>query len=256
MPAALSAAAEETYAADVLHGLGFGPLVREPNGFRTWPDFVLGDDTSVEVRRLCQVYLPLHTDGGGREYNATPFLDTVSKVLDRHGTAADATWFVDFDVTAPVERAERELAAKRLKLLLAQVHDADQGPYVERLTQQCSVQIFRGSHRIGDNRFLVAGPPDPNIGGFVVGELINAVNHCIGAKSILITPQYPTHWLVLVDHSGLFWDVTDMMEAWKHVRRDHPFARVFVLHRSRSDIVFDSLVDGSLHADGEIRHDE
>jgi hypothetical protein len=215
-------------------------ITYEPNGRGTWPDFSIGLDTSVEVRRMNQVFRLRGSGEGLIEYDATAFCQGIEHCLRSFGGGTKRSWFVDVSLFEPLDPAEERATKRDLKAFLQGVDDSFKGEYSGVLSKRYKVRVFPASRCHPEQRFLLAGMPDPNGAGFTIAELIDSLCYCIASKSNRITECYRDHWLILVDHSGFFEAWEDAASAWAELKEPIPFERVFVLHRSRDDRFFDS----------------
>lgn len=189
----------ETLAKTYLESLDFDSVIYEPDG-NVPPDFLLDGRIAVEVRRLNQNF----TSNGrvkGLEETSMPLKDVIKKLLDAYGSPSDgASYFFSYSYSRPLA------ALKDIKMGVCNFLDAfSDGQREEcvayRIAPRFEAEVFKAT-KAQKKKFILGDIVDFNLGGFVVAELYENINHCIVEKSHKVEPyksKYNVWWLILVD---------------------------------------------------------
>lgn len=196
---------EELTAETYLRALRIGDVIFEPRG-NIAPDFLVGKDIAVEVRRLNQNYL----SGGqvkGIEEDSIPLAAKVKKVLhgwpEPAGVPHDETWFIGHTIYNRPLDPWTEIRS-RLEHFLTDFYYGDRQPHTEvRLTKTFGVHAIKASKRLA-TFYRLAGYSDHDAGGWVRAELTKNVTLCIEDKreALRSLSAYRERWLLLIDHIG------------------------------------------------------
>ena len=188
----------EDIASDYLKKFGF-PVVYEPDG-NCPPDFRLGHEIAVEVRRLNENYFGdertrgLDTDRRRVRKAVRGVVDTIVRE-----TASEA-FYVSIDFSRPITdlRQIKKHVRRKLNEFLA---NPDECPCSIPITQTLRLQI--DERPTPDIRpFRMAFQGDSDSGGHVLSIYVKNANHCINEKTQKISSfreRYPKWWLILVD---------------------------------------------------------
>jgi len=206
---------EEVQAERYLKHRGHTKIDYEPDG-NVAPDFLVDDLVAVEVRRLNQNYL---ADGKprGLEVEAIPLWWQLKQLfIDSGPPIGGKSWFVWPTYRRPIEdwKTLKPKLRQALDSFRSNPHQPDEvivGDHFEL--------HFHPASKTHTSAFVLGGATDLDEGGFIVGELITNIQHCIAEKTCKVAPhqaKYPEWWLVLVnriDH--------DLSEDDKDVIREH-----------------------------------
>lgn len=196
---------EETRAEEYLKSLNIGQVVFEPRG-NVAPDFEVGSDIAVEVRRLNQSY----ERGGklrGLEEDRIPIIAKMQKLIETitlpDNSSADLSWFVCFVIKKRPIESWKEIANLLNEFLLS-FYLSDRSMKEIRLSSSISVSLIPASTKL-ETFFRLGGLSDFDAGGWIIPELTKNIGHCIRAKSEVLKSlsAYRERWLVLIDHIGL-----------------------------------------------------
>jgi len=195
---------EEARAETYLKSLNLGDVIFEPCG-NISPDFKVGRDIAVEVRRLNQSY----ERGGklrGLEEDQIPLASKVKKLVHAFRPPDKKefmlSWFLSFQIRRRPIDPWRDIA-KQLNSFLLRFAEGDESCRGVRLSRSIYVSLTPASTKL-DSFFRLGGWSDFDAGGWVIPELIKNINFCVGAKATALNSLsgYRERWLLLVDHIG------------------------------------------------------
>jgi hypothetical protein len=200
----------ERLAEQFLLGLGVGAVVFEPDG-NVPPDFAVGRNIGVEVRRLNQNYVWSDGSTEGLETLAIPLWQRLKRLLLSLGPSVGGeSWFVGMDFRRPIG-PWRPLEAKIKKALFAFMQSSTRTRTSIQVLPNFELDLICASKDHG-TFFLLGASSDDDSGGWVMGEVERNLRICITEKERKIAPyrsQYTEWWLVLIDHIDFSMDLDD-----------------------------------------------
>lgn len=195
---------EEIRAEEYLNSLSVGNVVFEPRG-NVAPDFEVGGDIAVEVRRLNQSY----ERGGklrGLEEDRIPLTAKMQKAVEAFippdDTRDSKSWFVCFEIRKRPIESWKEISDLLTKFLLG-FYSSDHSVREIRLSRSISISLIPASEKL-ETFFRLGGPSDFEAGGWLVPELTRNIGLCVQSKSAALKSlfAYRERWLLLLDHIG------------------------------------------------------
>ena len=205
----------------------------EPDG-NVSPDFLIGADLAIEVRRLNKHHWQ---DGQpkGIESLACPLRSTYRDVLHSFDqNYAGASYWVYFRFKRPLLSTMKEVK-QEIRSALQQYLDFGAGQEktisVNRMIELSIMPSTPTSGRVFKN----GGAIDRDRGGWPVSVYTENLRHCIIEKSAKIgkvRSRYPFWWLLLVDHIGWVLDEAEAQEVINGVGGVGEFNRVIVVDRT------------------------
>jgi hypothetical protein len=211
--------------------LGFDDIVYEPDG-NVPPDFLVGGEVAVEVRRLNQNEL---TNSGprGLEETRIPFQMKLRKLLMELGPSrSGASWFVHYTLTRPLP--EPHIFFSKLRQLLEEFKENEQKQMPCRIIADDNIEV--DLRRAGDTYatfFLLGGGIDEDTDGWVLAETERNLRICIDEKTWKVKPfrhKYPQWWLILVDRIGYGVDECDRELFSQHLKMKHDWDKVLLIN--------------------------
>lgn len=224
---------EESTAEKYLNDLNRGRVTYEPQG-NVPPDFSLGADIAVEVRRLNENYFANGKSRGLEEVSVPLF-----RVLDRLLLAYDQTYDGrSYGVGIMFRRPLLTSTPRDLKKALDQfLGDNARKPRDVRINRNTWLQIFPIRQR-ANQVFRRAIDSDNDSGGVVVSLYVKNIVRCLTEKSLKIAANkrlYDQWWLLLVD---AIWAWNLMPEEIDQVRAGitslQAFDKLIVINHSGS----------------------
>lgn len=231
----------EAFAEEFLKRLGHRDLIYEPDG-NVPPDFLAADGTAVEVRRLNQIHIDQHGNTQGLETADVALWRTMGTLLDDYETSQAVTntfgVFYEFGRPIPPKRKiERELRAELDHFLSGD----RQTTMWRKLPCGLRLRFFDWTMWKG-TPFRLAGNLDRQRGGWIVQKLEAAIRQALFEKESKILGRrqnYPTWWLVLIDHVSWGTDENDRRQLRDTGPFVHSFDRVFVVNAQSVDDYFE-----------------
>lgn len=218
-----------------------GPVVFEPDGKSTMPDFLVDGRIAVEVRRLNQNEA---TTAGyrGLEEVSKPLNALVRKVLSAMGPPVDgASWFVFYTFKRPLPQWK-----SLEKLLSVALREARDEPHFTgrpaRVGSKMSLRFARAgkAHR---DLFVLGASADHDAGGFVVGEMARNLRLCIAEKTKKMSQargRYSEWWLVFEDRIGHgTLEEQDRNQVRRLVEVCDPWSRIILVNPQDPTSAFD-----------------
>jgi len=225
----------EAAAEAFLRGLNLGPITYEPDG-NTPPDFLVGTDLAVEVRRLNQ-----HHDKVGLEVEDIPLLQRMRKLVAELGPPVDGqTWGVFYRFSRPVERW-KSLRPKVAAALEEYARSHAPNRHFANLAPSFQMSLSRYPV-LKPTRFFIMGDADEDSGGSLIPIMETNIAHCISEKTAKVAPyrdRYARWWLVLVDGVGFSFDAPERDLFTQQVRLTHDWERTIVASYSNPSLFID-----------------
>lgn len=191
---------EEQIAQTYLETLGLGPPLFEPDG-NIPPDFVIGDQIAVEVRRLNQ-HFESSKGHEGLEIAELGIGNFVEKLLPRYGPPTGGrSWFVFYSFRRPLDWRQLK---REIRSALANFAPTGDEPVEFTFQRLFKMDLSLATHR-HSKKFLLGGYSDWQAGGFVGAEIVRNARLCAEEKArkiALYRSRYATWWLLLVDRIG------------------------------------------------------
>lgn len=213
-------------------------IIFEPDG-NIPPDFKIGDNTAIEVRRLNQNFFQ-DSQVEGLENLSIPISDAFNEVLQSFGKQkSDYSYFIGLDFERPLDLNIYEL--KKLikgKLQFFLENLVQTYPYTLAITNGVALIIQKAPSN-NKNLFRPAGYLDNDAGGFVISMYIENIRYCIHEKSEKIKYylyKYDEWWLHLVDI--MLWDlaIDEVNEIRKNIHDLGHFNKVSIIRNG--EIIF------------------
>lgn len=218
---------------------GCSCVTYEPDG-NIPPDFLVGGNIAVEVRRLNQHYFGGSTPEG-LEIEAIPLWHQLTVLTSKMGPPIeDQSWYLYFRFERPVER---------FKTLLPKIHTAletfkasaskSKGMIFEQ--DGFEVEVFR-SPTLHPTLFAIGGCTDRDSGGWLIHEMSQNIAHCLSEKSSKIAhvrAKYSEWWLALVDYIGFGLDDSEKGALREYVPLNHGWNRIILIDPRDAKTSFD-----------------
>jgi hypothetical protein len=230
----------EKLAAEFLKLRGYS-ITYEPDG-NVPPDFVIGDRTAVEVRRLNQIYVDAEGKVQGLENADMAIWQAMNDLINGYKTATlvETTIGVFYMFGRPIP-PKRVIAAE-----LKSVFDAflEGGrDYTKRVTLPCGIRLrFFDYGKWMGTPFRHSGAMDDQSGGMVVGKLAFGLNHALSEKDAKVQPfkaKYKEWWLVLIDQITWGTDENDRRQLRLMSEFRNSFDKVYIVNPNNLDDYFE-----------------
>ncbi|MDO8332004.1 MAG: hypothetical protein Q7T36_16180 [Fluviicoccus sp.] len=204
---------EERLAEQYLRNLNIGTVFFEPDGNNP-PDFSVGNNIGVEVRRLNQNYHNLDGSIKGLEELAIPLQQRFERLLLAMGPSVNGeSWFVGMDFRRPIgslTSLERKLKSGLNTFMNLPLRSK----MVIKISANFKIDFIRASKDHG-TFFLFGASSDDDSGGWVMGELEKNIRLCIlekERKTAEYRNKYQEWWLILVDHIAYGIDIEERIK--------------------------------------------
>jgi hypothetical protein len=223
---------EERIAQAYLETLGLGPALFEPDG-NIPPDFVVGGEIAVEVRRLNQ-----HFEGAegpeGLEIAEAGIVKFVDKLLPRYGPSTDGrSWFVYYSFRRPLDWRQLK---REIRAALADFTPTSDETVELTFQRRFKMDLSLATHA-HPTKFLLGGYSDWQAGGFVGAEIVRNARLCATEKAGKIAryqARYPRWWLLLIDRIGPDLNAHERQGLVGEVPHG-PWERIILLDPKRAD---------------------
>ena len=222
----------ESLAESFLRSLGVATVIYEPDG-NIPPDFFVGDDTAVEVRRLNQ----LHVDPAGQivglEQADVPLWRNIAKLVSSldFPTRSQNTYGVFYNFGRPIP-SWKTLREELRRELTKFIDGSRLTPH--KVVLPCGVRLHIFDWKLDKgSAFKVAGCSDRQSGGFIVGNLQFSLQYSIMEKQAKVAPyrsRYNKWWLVLIDFVSWGTDENDRRQLFDGWGIQHDFDKVYVVN--------------------------
>lgn len=194
---------EEVIAEKYLKSLKLGPVEYEPTGESKAPDFMVGANTGVEVRRLNENDFS-ESKVKGLEQAFIPVTNKIEECLRSFDSSYTGTSYgLDFYLERPIS-AIKQIPKSLCKNLQSFLDEHHQAPYRFTVVSGLDIEIIMIQPR--GKLFLLFGGIDEDSGGWVEESSLKNITHCIVDKLKKIGPYknlYREWILVLVDYIGI-----------------------------------------------------
>lgn len=198
---------QETTAKKYLDGLSKGGVKFEPDG-NIPPDFSLGSNIGVEVRRLNENYFAPNGIKGLEEVDI-PLHGKLNEILRSYDRNFDGlSYWVGITYKRPLQGGITKAGKEMSKTLDGFLSGPRTTPCELKVDQSISLEIISGTS-VPNRLFRYGLTSDDDSGGLVVELYGQNIFHCIQEKSRKIAPyktRYKEWWLLLVDTMGA-WDM-------------------------------------------------
>lgn len=204
---------EEQLAEKYLRNLNIGNVIFEPDGNNP-PDFSVGKNIGVEVRRLNQNYKNSNGSTKGLEELAIPLQQRFERLLLEMGPSMNGeSWFVGMDFRRPI--GSLNSLEKKIKNELTLFMNLPlRSNKIIKISANFKIDFIRASKDYG-NFFICGASSDDDSGGWVMGELEKNLRLCIlekERKTAEYRNKYQDWWLILVDHIAYGIDIEDRVK--------------------------------------------
>lgn len=222
----------ERLADQYLRSLNIGDVIYEPDG-NVPPDFCVGGQVAVEVRRLNQNYQFPDGSMQGLEQLAIPLWKRFNNYLPSLGPSLNGEcWYVGLDFRRPLGewKALRPLIESNLRAFKGNPVRAE---VTLQVTPNLSLDLIRSGKDHG-TFYLLGASSDDDSGGWVMGEVERNLRLCIEEKEKKIAPyrsKYRDWWLVLADHIDYSMDQEDrpLFRSEVMPRIPHSFSKIVLI---------------------------
>lgn len=175
------------------------------------PDLLLNGEVAVEVTRLSQFS---EGDAGAERLELLEFqlMARVRPVLRSYPPIDKQHFFVSFEYRRPL-KLDKSFAGDLKRIL--DLHIANHSGEAEYVLYGTLKIRIRPSRRPQERTFTLGSYSDSDGGGFVIGNIIDALQRIIPEKHAKIEPfrhLYPRWWLAVNDHIGFGLDETDLAQ--------------------------------------------
>ena len=216
----------------LLSDMGFGNIAFEPDGNVT-PDFVIDGRIAVEARRLTQIY-----DDGSKPRSLSevsiPLNQKVENLLKSFEGNGQESWWVSYGYKRPVPSWKQELEPQLRQAL--QTFISSPNRYSGRIYEASNFDMdLRETSTPFEQFFVLATIQDFEAGGWVVGEFLKSINHCIDEKTRKVASakhKYEKWWLALVNYTGMALDDRDRGQLLENLQPHHEWDRVLIVTAS------------------------
>lgn len=222
----------ENLAMDFLELLGHTNPTYEPDG-NVPPDFVTGDGTAVEVRRLNQIYTDADGKVHGLENADMALWRTMTELVNGYEatTRTETTVGVFYIFRRPIP--SRRAIEQELKQAFDEFLDNDRD-FNKRITLPCGLRLrFFDYGKWKGTPFRHSGSMDEQSGGWVVAKLAIALSHALLDKEEKVRPykaRYKQWWLVLLDHVTWGTDENDRRQLREVAPFTNSFDKVYIVN--------------------------
>jgi hypothetical protein len=209
-------------------------IAYEPDGNKS-PDFILGEEIAIEVRRLNQNFFHDNKAEGLEELNF-PLFDAFRETLGSFGKQeSDTSYLVGIIYKRPLDNIHeiKEQIKQKLQSFL-------QGPslsFPSQIIVSPKVRLFiQEVKSIDKNIFRSLGGSDENSGGRIISMYIENIQYCISEKSEKVNDyiqKYKEWWLILVD--TMMWDLEkyELDEIAKYITDLGNFDKIIVIRNGQ-----------------------
>jgi hypothetical protein len=216
-------------------------IIFEPDG-NIPPDFKIGDNRAVEVRRLNQNFFQ-EDQVEGLEKLSIPIFDAFHEVLISFGKQkSDFSYFVGMLFERPIDLdiyALKKLIKEKLKSFL---YNPDQTfPFSFAITDEVEL-IIQKTQSNNKHLFRPMGGMDNDAGGFIISMYIENIRYCIYEKSEKTKShlhRYNEWWLYLVDRMVWDLDIYDIKEITKNIQDIGNFDKVSIIRNGEISFIID-----------------
>ena len=215
---------EEKIAEDYFKSLGYENIIFEPKGNRT-PDFSIGDNIAIEVRRLNQF-----NNGKPIEKVSHSLLPKFINQIESFGNKKHAkSAFVGIRYSRPINY--NKIIKEKIKAIL-EFHSSimeSKGEY--HINDNLNLSIIPSTEKL-DSQFHFGISVDFDQGGFVLGNIYNSLKLIIPEKINKIEKyksEYQTWWLALIDYVGNGLSETELIQLRESIDFDLKFDKGFII---------------------------
>lgn len=219
----------EAIAEKFLQSIGYSTIAHEPDG-NVPPDFSIGGEIAVEVRRLNQADWSTELPRG-LESVSYPLADRVENALREFGPANNYSYWVSYTFFRPLAQWKHIYPALREALLEIAQSEPSSSVHVR---PDPSIEFrFDPTTDKQDQLFNLGAFSDSASGGAVVAEMIKHIEHYHAEKSVKISAyknRYAIWWLVLIDYIGYGLHPDDQIQLKQHLRLPTCFDKVLIVN--------------------------
>lgn len=222
---------DESIAKGFLESLKMGEVIYEPDGNVT-PDFLVGDFTAVEVRRLNQNYVDANGEKQGYENIEIRMWDRMRSMLNTFGKSTEGeTWNIVIAFRRPVDW--HKLKPQVLVALKNFQNDENKGKRTIKIDECFEFDILKSNRDMGSLFFLM-GSCDNDSGGNILAEVNRNLDLCLLEKEAKVAPvrnKYKIWWLVLINYVDINMESGDY-DSFKRnwlLNDSRVFERIFFL---------------------------
>ena len=208
----------ERLALEYLESLKLGQVVYEPDG-NIPPDFLVGGEIAVEVRRLNENSLDASGRARGLEHDQYALRGLIIRVLSELGPPSSGrSWFVTYDFQRPLPpfRQLKQL----IRDFLVRFRDGQSDTLNFNIGDEFRMALYPASN-VHPTCFVLGGYSDFDSGGFLIGILESNLKFCIREKSLKISKyrqKYSEWWLLLIDKVAYgHWEAVSVEHDWNRV---------------------------------------
>ncbi|MFD2541635.1 hypothetical protein ACFSSB_04825 [Lacinutrix gracilariae] len=215
---------EEKIAQTYFESLGFQNIIFEPKGNRT-PDFEIGKNIAIEVRRLNQFYNEKPIEKVA--FNLIPKI--VNQIESFGNGSHNSSAFIGIKYKRPINYNKK--IKKKIDCILEYHSNEMQNHKVYKINKNLEINIFPSEKKF-DVQYHFGSSADFNEGGFVLGNIYNSLKLINAEKADKIEPfksEYKTWWLALIDNIGNGLSKSELLQLRESIDFDLNFDKVFII---------------------------
>ena len=229
---------DEQIAFNYLLSVGHDDIIYEPDG-NIPPDFSLGSQIGVEVRRLNQHHFHgIHTKGLEEgQFRLNTAIKGILREFDEDALV-DAYWLV-LNYRRPLGKLKK-IKSRMKEELVSFLQSQPPTPHEVTITPRLSMKVLQAGYK-DLQRFSIGIESDDDSGGWVIPMYKANIEHCIMEKTGKINPyqtRYARWWLILIDRLlGL--SAHEVSEHTKNISKLDSFERVIIIDPITSNELFE-----------------
>ena len=214
---------EEKIAESYFKSIGYENVIFEPKGNRT-PDFLIGSNIAVEVRRLNQFY-----NDEPLEKAFFKIVPKIQNLIESYNSGEHKkSAFVTILFRRPLNISKRTL--NTINKILGN-HSSKMEIPVSYSLNNLEIEIFPSEKKLA-TQYRYAGVADFDEGGVALSNIYDSLKKIIPEKNSLVEPfrsEYPIWWLALIDNIGYRLNESEILQISKSIDFDLQFDKVFLI---------------------------
>jgi hypothetical protein len=219
---------EESIVEKFLKTISHEVITYEPNGNRT-PDFALGQNIGVEVRRLSKT-ITLFGKSSVPEKLQFKLIPEIEKLFSSIELKINENgYFAMISFERPL--SPNKVFIKRLSEALSNLKDKNTIISQKLVLENLEISFFESCELL-ESRFVLGMFSNRNLGGFVLSNISESLTKIIIEKEKKIQPffnQYESWWLVLIDQIGKGLNKNEACQIENTALKNSKFEKVFIV---------------------------
>jgi len=219
---------EESIAEKFLKTISHEVITYEPDGNRT-PDFSLGQNIGVEVRRLSKTITQYgkSTVPEELEFKLIPKIEKLFSSIELKEN--ENGYFAMISFERPLNPTK--VFIKKLSDALSSLNDKNTIINQKLVLENLEISFFESNESL-KSRFILGMYSDRDSGGFVLSNISESLTKVIIEKERKIQPfynQYESWWLVLIDQIGKGLNKNEASQIENTALKNSKFEKVFIV---------------------------